>query len=201
MHETTANLSPIIGAMRQSVIHARVWLLLALVISSPALASDGRFEVANATARHSDEGWLVDARVDLQLSGAAIDALQNGVTLSFEFQYEVTEYRRFWTNKELATARQDMELQYLSLSQRYLVRWLDTGEQASYATLFSALRYMGQVRSYRLPIDLPPVGDNEYLFAMRAVLTRETLPGPLQMLTFWRGDFSLESNWYQWTPN
>jgi hypothetical protein len=34
---------------------------------------------------------------------------------------------------------------------------------------------------------------------LRAVLVQEELPGPLQMLAFWRGDFSLESEWYRWT--
>jgi len=70
----------------------------------------------------------------------------------------------------------------------------------SYATLFSALRYLGQLRDFTLIEDRlgdPPAG---YEFGLRAVLDWQKLPGPLAILTFWRGDFSLESDWYRWTP-
>jgi len=101
----------------------------------------------------------------------------------------------------LATAQQEIELQYLSLSQRYLVRRLDDDSRNSYATLFSALRYMGQIRDFRIIGDRLNDPEAVYYMAMRAVLDREKLPGPLQILAFWRGDFSLESDWYRWKPN
>lgn len=186
-------------------LSSRGWAVALLVLTylgnSMAWAASGRVEVVNATSRYTNDGWIVDARVDMELSDAAAAALQNGVTLRFEFQYEVTQYRRFWLDKVITVAEQDIELQYLSLSQRYLVRWLDTGEQASYATLFSALRYLGLIRGYALPPGLSGEPDPPYTFSMRAVLDPENLPGPLQVLTFWRGDFSLGSDWYRWQAN
>jgi hypothetical protein len=74
----------------------------------------------------------------------------------------------------------------------------DTNTQSSYATLYSALRQIGLLRDYPLvPTEL--INDDEqYEVGLRAVLVQEDLPGPLQMLAFWRGDFSLESEWYRW---
>ncbi|MEE4185352.1 MAG: DUF4390 domain-containing protein [Gammaproteobacteria bacterium] len=180
----------------------RVCRLLAVACLAVAVAraADGRFEIIDATTRLTDRGWLVDARVDMQLSDAAVEALQSGVTLNISFQYEVTRRIRFWPDEEVRTARQEFELQYLSLSQRYLVRNLDASSETSYATLFSALRSMGRVRDFVLLSDTLDTANEVYYIAMRAVLDRRQLPGPLQILAFWQGDFGLESDWYRWKP-
>ncbi len=176
-------------------------LLLISAVVLTALASTGRFEVISAASRLEVDAWLIDARVDLELSDEALEALKSGVTLRIAFQYEVTRARRFWTDELIKTAQQDFELEYLSLSQRYVVRNMGDQTVNSYATLFSALRYLGQVRDFSL-ID-NRLGDDAGRFemGMRAVLDWQKLPGPLAMLTFWRGDFSLESDWFRWTPN
>lgn len=176
--------------------------LLAVALTAPQqVLADGRFEIINAQTRLEQGTWMVDARVDLELSKEAVEALQNGVALSISFQYEVVQRRRFWPDSVLVAKTQSFELQYLSLSERYLVRRLDDDTQNSYATLFSALRYMGQVKDYALFDSQPDAGRRSYYMAMRAVLDREQLPGPLQVLAFWRGDFSLESDWFRWKPS
>ena len=173
---------------------------IAAFFAVPAYA-DGRFEVANASARFEDGGWLVDARIDLELSREALAALDSGVPLSIAFQYEVTQRRRFWADRIVVSRQQNFELQYLSLSQRYVVRDVSTQAVNSYATLFSALRYLGQVRDFELTTRTLSGDASGYTFSIRAVLDWEKLPGPLAILNFWRGDFSLESDWYRWTPS
>jgi hypothetical protein len=175
-------------------------LALGWLAVTAAWAADGRFEIIDATSRLTDRGWLVDARVDMQLSDAAVEALQSGVTLNISFEYEVTRRIRFWPDAEVRSVRQEFELQYLSLSQRYLVRDTSAARETSYATLFSALRSMGKVQDFLLA-DGPLINPGEvYYIAMRAVLDRQQLPGPLQILAFWQGDFGLESDWYRWQP-
>ena len=106
----------------------------------------------------------------------------------------------FWPDEVIETRRQDFEVQYLSLSQRYAVRNVNEQSVNSYATLFSALRYLGEVRDFVIIGNELGSKLQRYEFSLRAVLDWEKLPGPLAMLTFWRGDFSLESDWYRWTP-
>ncbi len=177
-----------------------VLLCVTLGWQSSARAEEGHFEVISATSRLADGTWLVDARVDLELSDEALEALQSGIALRIAFQYEVTKSRRFRPDKLTDERQQNFELQYLSLSKRYVVRNVDTQAINSYATLFSALRYLGQVRDFPLVEDTLGGRIKRFTFGMRAVLDWEKLPGPLAMLTFWRGDFSLESDWYRWKP-
>jgi hypothetical protein len=94
--------------------------------------------------------------------------------------------------------RQQYQLEYHALSERYIVLKLNSGDQASFATLFAALDYLGRIE--RLPvIDAALLEDGrDYNFRLRAVLDVEQFPGPLRLLAFWRRDWSLASDWYQW---
>ena len=173
--------------------------LCALLMQPASAAGSGRFEIVNADFRVADGVWVADARSDLELSDDALEALESGVTLTIEYQFTVTRVRKLWPDKLIEERKQTIELQYLSLSRRYVVRNLNEGEQESYATLFSALRQIGRIND--LPIiaasELNP--DRRHYISMRIVLNRESLPGPLQVLIFWQGDFSLESEWFRWT--
>ena len=60
---------------------------------------------------------------------------------------------------------------------------------------------MGRVRDRELFAAPKDSVDNSYWAGMRVVLVRDNLPGPLQTIAFWRGDFSLESVWYRWKLN
>jgi len=159
----------------------------------------GRFELSNADFRLENEMWVADARADLELSTEAERALENGVTLTIQYQFTVTRSRDFWPDKIVLERTQDIQLQYLSLSRRYVVRDVNTGEQQSYATLFSALRQIGRVRDFPIIAQSLIDPDELYYFSMRVVLSRDKLPGRLQVLLFWQDNLSIESEWFRWT--
>jgi len=170
-----------------------------LLTTSARAETEGRFEVARADSRIVAGTWLVDALLSLSLDSDTQKALQNGVALTIQLQYEIVRKRLIWTNEVVLEKQQKIELRYLLLSQRYVVTYIDTNTQSSYATLYSALRQISQLRDYPLVPADQIKDDEEYEVALRVVLVKEDLPGPLQMLAFWRGDFSLESEWYRWT--
>lgn len=172
--------------------------MLLTMVGLPVWADDGLFEVTRGSLRVGDTQYLLDGQVDLLLKSEATEALESGLMLSIQMQFEITRQRRFWTDIQVASISRDFELQFNALSQRYLVTDNLTGEQQSYATLFSALRNLGRIRDWPvLAVDVINA-DANYDCALRAVINQDRLPGPLQMLTFWRGDFSLDSDWYRW---
>jgi hypothetical protein len=182
----------------QFIVQVLIALLAGLVLVPANAENAGRFEVVAADYRLEDGMWLADARVDLELSDQALEALRNSVALTIQFQFEVNLSRPFWADKLIESRRMNIELRYLSLSQRYIIRSLGSGEQESYATLYSALRRIGKISNFAIVTADKINPEDTYNVSLRAVLNRETLPGPLQMLAFWRGDYSLESKWYRW---
>jgi len=180
----------------------RAWicaLVLPITVGLPVWADDGLFEVTRGSLRVDDAQYLLDGQVDLQLNSEAAEALESGLMLSIQMQFEITRQRRFWTDIQVASASRDFELRFKALSQRYLVTDNLTGEQQSYATLPSALRNLGRIRGWPVAAVNVINDDANNECALRAVLNQDRLPGPLQILTFWRGDFSLDSDWYRWT--
>lgn len=174
-------------------------LLALLLLSGGDVEAKGRpFEIRSASSRLSDGVWFANARIDYQLSDDALEALENGIALTIQLQIEVTRVRRFWTDQKVASLKQSYQISYQPLSERYVVKNLNSGEQNSFATLFSALNSMGRI------LDLPLIDasilepDATYEIAMRAVLDQDTLPGPLRLIAFWSEGFRLVSDWYRW---
>jgi hypothetical protein len=158
----------------------------------------GYFVVRSATAELRDGVYFLNASIEYRLSSEARDALQSGVPLTIRLDVELTHDRRFWFDSEDAALRQLYQLEFHALSERYIVLNVNSGDQASFATLFAALEYLGEIE--RLPlIDAALLEDGRgYDLRLRAVLDVEQFPGPLRLLAFWRRDWSLASDWYQW---
>jgi len=159
---------------------------------------DGSFTVRSADTELISGVYFVNAIVDLQLSSEARQALESGVPLIVHIEVDLIHVRRFWVDDEEADIDQRFELAYHALTERYIVRNMNSSDQASFASVEAALNYLGRVE--RLPfiddsvLDL----DRRYDLRVKAELDMDEFSGPLRLLTFWRRDFSLESEWYRW---
>ncbi len=188
-------------AATRPIEHRPGWLLLCLAVLlflNAAKAEDGKFDIRSAATRLQNDVYYLTARADLRLSDEALEALESGVPLTIEMQINVSRQRSFLPDPEIATLRQSYLLRFQPLSQRYLVKNINSGEQSSHATLFAALNDIGRIST--LPVIdaalLQP--KNRYEMRMRAVLDQNTLPGPLRLIAFWGDSFRLESEWYSW---
>ena len=116
----------------------------------PEEAREGYFEIRTADSQLVDGVHMLDARMQLVLSSEALEALSSGFTLTIELQVELIRVRRWYLDDLEAELATRYELEYSPLSQRYIVRNLNSGEQDSFATLYSALNNLGRVQ--RLPL-------------------------------------------------
>ena len=100
---------------------------------------------------------------------------------------------------DVAALEQRYEVSYHALSQRYLVKNLNTGEQQDFGSLQAALDRVSELRG--LPVlDTALVSDGPvYAGRIRAVLGMNTAPDVFGWLLFWTDDWSAESEWKSWT--
>ena len=179
-------------------------LLLALLVSGSALAQDeeqdreGYFEIRSAESELTDGVHVLDARMQLVLSSDALRALSSGFTLTIELQAELIRVRRWYIDNLEAELATRYELEYHPLTQRYLVRNLNSGDKDSFATLYSALNNLGRVQGLPLIDDAVLEADSTYRIRVRALLQTRQYSAPLRMLFFWRGQWQLESEWSEW---
>jgi hypothetical protein len=179
-----------------------LFVLLAAFVLGTGLAQDvereGYFEVRSATTMLADGVHTLDARLQLVLSSEALAALESGVTLTIELQLQVIRARRFIVDDVEAELAVRHELEYSPVTQRYIVRNLNSGDQDSFATLYSALNSLGRVQGLPVIDDALIAADSEYRVRLRAMLNTERYPAALRVLFFWRGQWQLQSEWFEW---
>ncbi len=179
-------------------------LLLALLGCGNAVAQDededreGYFEIRSAESQLVDGVHVLDARMQLVLSSEALRALSSGFILTIELQAELIRVRRWYIDDIEAELATRYELEYHPLTQRYLVRNLNSGDQDSFATLYSALNNLGRVQGLPLIDDAVLEADSTYRIRVRALLQTRQYSAPIRMLFFWRGQWQLESEWSEW---
>ena len=177
---------------------AALAVLVGLLCAGALQAQETGLEIRNASTRLEAGVWYLAARIDYRLNRDTLDALQNGIPLTFELRVEVTEDRNWLPDEDVAALRQYFELSWQPLSRGYLVRNKNSGDQRAHTTLFAALNDLGRITALPL-IDAALIEvDKDYQVRLRAVLDQQQLPGPLRMLAFWDDDFTLESEWYRW---
>ena len=169
----------------------------------PTLAQDGieragYFEVRSASTRQVGGVHTLDARLQLVLSSEALEALSSGVPLVIELQLQLIRDRRFWWDDAEADLAVRFELEYRPLSQRYIVRNTNSGDQDSFATLYSALNNLGRVQGLPVIDDALLEPGDDYRIRLRAMLQTQQYPAPLRLLFFWRSEWQLQSEWYEW---
>ena len=177
--------------------------LLSVLTVAPGLAQDevereGYFEVRSATTSLTSGVHLLDSRLQLVLSSEALAALDSGVPLTIELQMQVIRVRRLYMDALDAELAVRFELEYRPLSQRYIVRNINSGNQDSFATLYSALNNLGRVSGLPVIDDALLEPDKSYRVRVRAMLQTQQYPAPLRLLFFWRSQWQLQSEWFEW---
>tara|TARA_R110002049_G_scaffold30729_4_gene105048 strand:+ start:1928 stop:2467 length:540 start_codon:yes stop_codon:yes gene_type:complete len=175
-----------------------VCLLAVNVVAQNEIERQGYFEVRSASTLMRDGVHHLDARLQLVLSSDALNALDSGVPLTIELDAQLLRVRRMYLDAQDAELTFRFELEYRPLSQRYIVRNLNSGEQSSFATLYSALNNLGRITNLPLVDDAALESDRPYRVRIRAKLQTRQYPAPLRLIFFWRSQWHLESEWFEW---
>jgi len=168
------------------------------VLAQDNVEREGFFEVRSASTEIVDGVHALDARLQLVLSSEALRALESGVTLTIELQLQVIRIRGLLPDDVEAELAVRYELEYSPVSQRYVVRNLNAGDQDSFATLYSALNSLGRVQGLPVIDDAVLDPDASYRIRTRVMLNMQQYPAALRILFFWRGQWQLESEWFEW---
>ena len=177
--------------------------LAAVFVAGSGLAEEGPeragyFAVRSAETHLANGVHVLDARLQLVLSSEALEALASGITLTIELQMEVIRVRRWYFDDLTAELTTRYELEYRPLSQRYIVRNLNSGDQDSFATLYSALNNLGRVQGLPVIDDSLLEADKKFRVRLRAMLQTKQYSAPLRLLFFWRDEWQLKSEWSEW---
>ncbi len=155
--------------------------------------------ILSAELRLGENVYELDARLAIDLAEDARKAIDDGLTMRFDYQIGISRIRNYLPDDGIASLVQSYELNYHALSQRYLLRNLNTSEQFDFGSLQAALERLSEIRSL-------PVIDTQllqpgaiYKVRIRAVIDMGGTPPALKWLLFWTEDWGAASEWYSWT--
>lgn len=168
-------------------------------MAAPVALAQARLEIRAASLALDEGVYELDAGMDLELPEDARKAVEAGLALRIDYDIRISRVRQYIPDAGIASLVQSYEVSYHALSQRYLLRNMNTGEQQDYGTLDAALERVEEVRGLPV-IDAALVEEGPtYEVGVRAVLDMGTVPDALAWLLFWTDDWSNSSEWYSWT--
>ena len=179
-------------------------LLLVLVCAGFAYAPDswaqGRFEIRSAYVERAEGVYQLNATLDFEVLEGARAAVRDGAPFTLHLEIVVRRERSYWLDEVVATLDQSYELVYHALSDRYLVRNVNSGEQASYATLDAALDALRVISNLPILDQALVRPERRHEISVRASLDVRTMPDTLRFILFWSDDWRQRSEWYTWSP-
>jgi hypothetical protein len=170
-----------------------LWFLVFAAVGAHAQG----IEVRRASLQNADDGYVLEADFDVVLTHTLEEALNKGVPLYFQLEFELIRPRWYWFNEKIAGSVQDYRLAFNPLTRQYR---LGVGRlHQNFATLAEAINVMSHIRRRE---DIPPGAlhkDNTYVGAVRLRLDTSQLPKPFQVNALGSREWQLSSDWYRWT--
>ena len=170
-------------------------LLLALTLAWNAPAYASNIEISHISLEGSDEGYGLDADFDIELNPRLEDAINKGVALYFEVEFELTRKRWYWFDDSIY--RQLMlRLSYHALTRQYRIS--SGALYQSFSSLSDALRVLSRVRSWHVLERGEVIAGADYQGSLRMRLDVTQLPKPFQVNALTSREWNLASDWRRW---
>ncbi len=172
-----------------------VSLLLALVLGWTAPSRANTIEISHISLEGNDEGYALDADFEIELNPRLEDAINKGVALYFQVEFELTRKRWYWFDDSVSRQRM-LRLSYHALTRQYRIS--SGALYQSFSTLSDALRVLSRVRSWQVLERAELTTGTEYQAGLRMRLDVTQLPKPFQVNALTSREWNLASDWRRW---
>ena len=120
--------------------------IIALLAMLPVLALAAEIEIVNPQITAGEDGYVVAADFEFELSDRLDEAVARGLVLYFVADFEMTRPRWYWLDEKLVNRNQTYRLSYHALTRQY--RLSTGGLHQSYESLSAALRALSRLRNW-----------------------------------------------------
>jgi hypothetical protein len=186
--------------MSQGIKQFILCSLLALNLFSAAASAEG-IKIKSAELERVDNDWLLNATFQIELTPGLEDAVQKGVVLYFQTEFDLTRSRWYWFDEKPALALRQTRLSYQPMTQQY--RIASEGLTFSARTMSEALQTVGSFGGWRVIDNNQIDSSKSYTAALRMTLDLSKLPKPFQVNALNNRDWNVSSDWlrFPFAPN
>lgn len=178
-----------------ALLRALLYTLSFVFMPQLAMAEGAAIQSANLEA--TEDGYQLNAQIELNLTPAMEQAVRKGVPLYFTVEFEVTRGRWYWFDQVMVRERRDRRVAFAPLTDQYRIT---VSGISQYVTSFEDVkRVLSRVRSWNVIEKGRLKPGEKYEAAVRFRLDTAQLPKPFQLNVLASKEWSLESDWYRWT--
>jgi len=178
--------------MSQGIKQLIFCALMALSLCSATVSAEG-IQIKSAELERVDSDWLLNATFQIELTPGLEDAVQKGVVLYFQTEFDLTRSRWYWFDEKPVLALRQIRLSYQPMTQQY--RIASEGFTFSAKTMFEALQAVGSIGGWRVINSNQIDPSKSYAAALRMTLDLSKLPKPLQVNALNNRDWNVSSDW------
>lgn len=178
-----------------------LWLAIGAFIAAPSSAfADERIGVMAAALEPvrdsqniSGDALLLNATFEFELPQALEEAVQKGIALYFNIEFELFRKRWYWFDRRAASSTLTYRLSYSPLTRQY--RLARGGLSQSFESLDEALALLKSVRNWKVAEKSVLSPRDEYSAQVRMRLDVTQLPKPFQVNAITSREWTLTSDW------
>jgi hypothetical protein len=170
------------------------FFMMVLSVFSTAVSAEG-IKLKSFELEKADSDWLLNASFQIELSPGLEDAVQKGVVLYFQTEFDLTRSRWYWFDEKSVLVQRQTRLSYQPLTQQY--RIASEGFTFSAKTISEALQAVGSVGGWRIMDNAQLDPSRAYIAALRMTLDLSKLPKPFQVNALNNRDWNVSSDWYR----
>lgn len=152
--------------------------------------------VQTARLEATEDGYQLDADIELTLTPVLQEAVRKGVPLYFVAEFQLTRGRWYWLDQTVASASRDRRVSYAPLTDQYRV--VTSGISQNVASFDDVRRLLSRVRSWTVAEKGQLKNGERYEAAFRFRLDTSQLPKPFQLNVITSREWTLTSDWYRW---
>ncbi len=172
-------------------------LVIGVLVVAPSLAVAqeriGVMAAALEPTRDAGDALLLNATFEFELPQALEDAVQKGIALYFNIEFELLRKRWYWFNRKVASSTLTYRLSYSLLTRQY--RLGRGGLSQSFESLEEALSLLKSVRNWKVAEKSVLGPRDEYDAQVRMRLDVTQLPKPFQVNAITSREWTLASDW------
>jgi len=170
------------------------FFMMVLSVFSTTVSAEG-IKLKSFELEKVDSDWLLNASFQIELSPGLEDAVQKGVVLYFQTEFDLTRSRWYWFDEKSVLVQRQTRLSYQPLTQQY--RIASEGFTFSAKTISEALQAVGSVGGWRIMDNAQLDPSRAYIAALRMTLDLSKLPKPFQVNALNNRDWNVSSDWYR----
>ena len=178
--------------MSQKIKQFIFLVLMGLSLISTTVNAEG-IKIKSFELEKVDSDWVLSAAFQIELSPGLEDAVQKGVVLYFQTDFDLVRSRWYWFDEKPIFTQRQTRLSYQPLTQQY--RIASEGLTFSARTMSEALQIVGSIGGWRV-IDGGQIDPSKFYSAgLRMSLDLSKLPKPFQVNALNNREWSVSSDW------